>query len=174
MLDALFHALGIRRRPRHRIIGDPAYNRLVITEQCLPGLKDCLGPEIDCGHEGIAYFYGQTDGITTLIAGAIRPAARTTPGSFDVSAVAMARVVRKISDSGLQLVGQVHSHPGQAYHSEGDENGARIAYRGFVSIVLPDYGRCLPSLEGAAMYIFRDGSFTELHHDALTIVPQKL
>ena len=122
-----------------------------------------MGPEIEKGDEGIAYLLGQSDGSNTLAVTAIRPHAKTTQGGFAVTSAAMADVVRSAVDCGLQLVGQVHTHPGRAYHSEGDEDGARIAYSGYVSIVLPDYGRRLPQLDGAATYMFRSGGgFTPL------------
>ena len=65
------------------------------------------------------------------------------------------KVVRAAVDRGLQVVGQVHTHPGDAYHSDGDNAGARIAFTGYVSIVLPDYGRDLPALTRAAAYSSR-------------------
>jgi proteasome lid subunit RPN8/RPN11 len=121
-----------------------------------------MAPEITKGHEGVAYLFGQTNADSTLVVGAIRPECKTTPGSFNVSSAAMARVVRGAGDAGLQVVGQIHSHPKEAFHSSGDEDGARIAYDGFVSVVVPDYGRRLPSLHGAAFYFYRGGAFVEL------------
>jgi proteasome lid subunit RPN8/RPN11 len=126
--------------------------------------------EIEIGFEGIAYLFGLTNGATTVVIGAMRPEARTTPGSFEVSSVAMARVVRKANEAGLQVVGQIHTHPHQAFHSGGDEDGARIAYDGYVSIVVPDYGRHLPSLTAAAVYFFRSGAFVQLGRNALSVV----
>ena len=110
----------------------------------------------------------------TIVLGAIRPDAATTRGSFDISSAAAARVVRKINDAGLQLVGQAHSHPGGAYHSEGDEIGARIAYTGFVSIVVPDYGRRLPAIDGWAGYFYSEGRFIQLVLEQMRVVPQVL
>jgi proteasome lid subunit RPN8/RPN11 len=166
--------LGLSRRSRHRVLPPAVSRRLVLSEASLQGLRACLSPEIERGHEGIAYLYGQTDGSTTVVVGAIRPEARTTPGSFEVSAISMARIVRAVNNMGLQLVGQVHSHPDSAFHSEGDEIGARIAYRGFVSLVAPDYGSHLPSLSGAAVYFFDEGQFVELPSAALAVVPGAL
>jgi proteasome lid subunit RPN8/RPN11 len=133
-----------------------------------------MAPEIAMGCEGIAYLLGQTDGATTLVVGTIRPESRTTPGSFSVSSVAMARIVRRANDLGLQVVGQVHSHPGQACHSAGDDEGARISYDGYVSIVVPDYGRRLPSLAGAAVYFYRQGAFSKLAVEAVKEIPARL
>ncbi|MCV2864409.1 Mov34/MPN/PAD-1 family protein [Albidovulum sediminicola] len=151
--------------------GPPPPSRLVITRSCIEGLGECLSPEIDRGHEGIAYLLGQSDGTTTVAVAAIRPKARTTRGSFAVEAPAMARVVRAAVDRGLQVVGQVHTHPGEAYHSDGDNDGAKIAFTGYVSVVLPDYGRQLPALTGAATYFFQAGSrFIPMAPDAITVI----
>ena len=146
--------------------------RLVLSEACLDGVARSLRRTIAACHEGIVYLLGHTDGETTVATTAIQPAAHTTHGSFNVSSVAMARVVRAAADHGLQVVAQVHSHPGEAYHSEGDVAGARIKYPGYVSIVLPDYGRQLPSLEGAAVYMCNpDRVFHQLGDGAIRTAP---
>jgi proteasome lid subunit RPN8/RPN11 len=66
----------------------------------------------------------------------------------------MARVVALATELDLQVVGQVHTHPHLAGHSDGDEDGANIKFDGFVSIVVPDYGAHLPSLENSAVYSY--------------------
>src|SRR5690606_5718697 len=118
------------RKPAYRP-GPPPRSRLVLTQPCLQALCACLEPEIRLGHEGVAYLLGQTDGTVTLAIAAVRPEAVTTPGSFSVSAPAKAKVVRIATKAGLQVVAQVHTHPGKAYHSDGDVEGARIVYGGF-------------------------------------------
>ncbi len=172
MLKRVQKLLGFRRtkadsgyRP---VTSLPAF-RLVVAEAALHAMQHAMAPEIAKGHEGIAYLAGQTSGETTLVIGALRPEARTTRGSFDVSARAMAKIVRTVADVGLQVVGQIHTHPREAYHSDGDVEGARIAYDGFVSIVLPDYGRHLPSLSQSAVYVYRNGAFAQLGAGAVTI-----
>lgn len=177
MFDAIKRFVHIRRfarAPRYRVLTTPASCRLIISKEALTGFRECISSEIEARHEGIAYLYGHTDGQTTLVMGAIRPDATTTAGSFHVSSVAMARIVRRVNEHGLQLVGQAHSHPGEAFHSGGDEEGARIAYTGFVSIVVPDYGVHLPSLERAAVYAFRDGRFFEFHRVGISVVPRSI
>ncbi|HEX7360659.1 MAG TPA: Mov34/MPN/PAD-1 family protein [Bryobacteraceae bacterium] len=129
-----------------------------------------MAPETDLGHEGIAYLLGLTNGSSTVIVGAIRPESHTTTGSFSVSSVAMARVVRAASNVGLQVVGQIHTHPRAAFHSDGDDDGARIAYDGYISIVVPNYGRELPSFRGAAIYFHRNNNFSQLAAKSLNII----
>ena len=161
----------LRPKPRYRILQEPVHPRIFLLEHCIEGIIQCISPEMQRGHEGVVYLYGQTDGTDTLIAGVIRPEAATSWGSFEVSSLAMARVVNAVCALGLKVVGQLHTHPTLAEHSQGDEDGARIAYQGFTSIVLPDYGRHLPSLEGMAAYMFRDGRFQELPTAKVYVTP---
>ena len=92
-----------------------------------------------------------------------------------VGSPSMATVVRAAVRSGLHVVGQVHTHPGSAYHSRGDDRGAPIAYTGYISIVLPEYGRHLPLLDGAATYVFRANErFVPVEPKRLLIVPGQI
>ena len=145
---------------------------MILTEPAVTALQACLEPNIKQGKEGIAYLLGQSDGITTLVVSVIRPQAVTTRGSFSVSSLAMAQVMRTAVGYGLHAVGQAHTHPGEAYHSEGDNEGARIAYNGYVSVVFPDYGRYLPALDGAAAFMFQNNNeFVPIGADRIVIVP---
>ena len=149
--------------------------RLILTKPSVVALQSCLDSEIKQGKEGIAYLLGQSDGTTTLVVSVIRPQAQTTRDSFSVSSPAMAQVVRTTISCGLQVVGQAHTHPCEAYHSEGDEKGARIAYCGYVSVVFPNYGRHLPALDGAASYSFQSCSgFVPIEPDRITVVPGRI
>lgn len=154
----------------YREVSTPPPCRIIMTESAVNVMRSCMAPEIDLGHEGIAYLLGLTNGISTVVVGAIRPESHTTIGSFSVSSVAMARVVRAASNAGLQVVGQIHTHPRAAFHSDGDDDGARIAYDGYISIVVPNYGRDLPSFRGAAVYFYRNNNFSPLGAKSLKII----
>jgi len=130
-------------------------HRVVLTATCLKMVQETIEQERDNREEGISYLVGLTDAITTLAILAMRPRATTTWGSFSVDHSAMAEIVRKACDHGLQVVGQVHTHPREAFHSEGDEQGARIRYSGYASIVIPEYGRGLPKRDGVATYMYQ-------------------
>ncbi len=173
MLKQFRKLLRTRTKPApatYRPVNRPAPRALVMTEASVVAMRVCISTEITLGHEGIAYLLGQTNGSTTIVVSAIRPESRTARGSFEVSSVAMARIVRKATDAGLQIVGQIHTHPKLAFHSDGDVEGARIAYDGYISIVVPEYGRLLPSLAGAAVYFHRDGVFAELSASAVRVI----
>lgn len=171
MLTRLVRILGLAKTQR-REPAQPPRPKLLITQACVDALHACLSSEIRKGHEGIAYLLGRTDGTVTLAVSAFRPKAKTTPGSFHVEPVAMAVCVRTAARLGLQIVAQVHTHPGVAYHSDGDVEGARIRYIGYASVVLPDYGRRLPHLDEAAVYVFcGNRGWTELDVAEVVIVP---
>lgn len=150
---------------------DPKTYEVIISEAVLTAIARELRPDTTQHHEGIVYLLGRTNGSVTVVIAASRPEATNTRGSFNVTAVAMARTVRAAADIGLQVVGQLHTHPGQAFHSDGDVAGARIRYPGYVSIVVPNYGTGLPGLRGSAFYFCRaDRRFTELGvGDVLTV-----
>lgn len=146
-----------------------------MTEACLDQVRAGLAPEIRKGHEGIVYLLGRTDGATTLAVSVFRPDAETTRGSFCVDSRSMAVGVRAAARFGLQIVAQVHTHPRAAFHSKGDVEGAKIRYAGYSSLVIPEYGRNLPSLGGVAAYMFiRDRRWVPLGPSDLLIVPGAL
>ncbi|MBI5103311.1 MAG: Mov34/MPN/PAD-1 family protein [Nitrospirae bacterium] len=172
-MSSIFERL-LRRKPNKNTAAS-RNTRLILGESVIKALQDCLSKEIHQKNEGVAYLFGQSDDVTTLAVSAYKPEAETTPGSFFVSAPSMAKVVRAASNLGLQVVGQVHTHPGHAFHSNGDNAGARIAYSGFVSIVLPSYGRHLPSLNGAAFYMYyAERGFVELNSRSVHIIPGRI
>lgn len=145
--------------------------KLLLTQACLEAIGAGLEPEVRKGHEGIVYLLGRTDGVTALATTVFRPEAITTPGSFRVEPQAMAACVQAAAQYEMQVVGQLHTHPGDAYHSEGDVEGARIRYLGYASVVLPDYGRRLPSLAGAAAYLWASSGWKQLAADDVIIIP---
>ena len=166
----------LRYRPAYRVVSPPQPRRIVLTAGCHNALQTSLAPEIARRHEGIVYLLGQTDGHTSLAAAVFRPSAITTRGSFHVDKLAMRPLIDAASAAGLKVVGQLHTHPQEAYHSAGDEAGALIRFNGFVSIVLPDYGTRLPSLDGAAVYMFSSAArrFVQLWPDDFSILREQL
>ena len=150
----------------------PPQPKILIAADCLAALRAALRLSQERRHEGVAYLLGRTDGTTVLAVSVFAPNARTTAGSFHVDARSMAACASLAGQYELQIVAQVHTHPGSAYHSDGDVEGAKILYPGFASIVLPVYGAHLPSFEGAAAYMWRaDKRWHELSTDDIVIIP---
>jgi proteasome lid subunit RPN8/RPN11 len=69
---------------------------------------------------------------------------------------------RKLADTGLRLIAQVHSHPQEAYHSETDDRYAIVTADGGLSLVVPDFGRAPADPTSWAVYRLTKGSWREL------------
>lgn len=163
-----FFRLGVRQvAEREPAVGQ---RRLVLTRSCLIAAFDLLRAWGERNHEGIVYLLGKTDITSTVAVAAIAPEAQTTYGSFEVSTRAMARIVRVAARLGLQVVGQVHTHPGEAYHSEGDLEGMRNRYGGYVSLVLPRYGAGVPTLEKASILMCSESGEQEIGASEVSVV----
>ena len=57
-----------------------------------------------------------------------------------------------LRSNGEFLFAQVHSHPGIAFHSDDDCNEAISYKKGFISIVVPDYGQNMNGLDVCAIF----------------------
>src|SRR5579862_1296060 len=117
-------------------------------------------------HEGVAYWAGRRVGDGCVVTTCIAPAAETTWGSFDTSAHTNARVVIYLASAGLELLGQIHSHPGNLVgHSDGDDERALMPYEGFLSVVVPHYAsRGMRPLTICGVHIFENSRFRRLEN----------
>jgi hypothetical protein len=67
-------------------------------------------------------------------------------------------LVRRLRERDEKLVAQVHSHGGSAFHSSGDDERAASFYPGYLSVVVPQFGRGVHGLEDCAVLEFdREG-----------------
>lgn len=135
--------MKIERR-RHPTPQPPAVSPTWLPAHVLDRTVDLLlqSGTLDDPHEGVVYWAGRRVGGECFVTTCIAPAAETTFGSFETSSQTNARVVMYLANAGLELVGQVHSHPSDLVgHSDGDDERALMPYLGFLSIVVPDYAR---------------------------------
>jgi hypothetical protein len=70
---------------------------------------------------------------------------------------------RDLSESGLRLIAQVHSHPREAYHSDADDRYAIVTAEGGLSLVVPDFGRAPPDPTSWAAYRLHNREWQELN-----------
>jgi proteasome lid subunit RPN8/RPN11 len=115
-------------------------------------------------HEGVVYWAGRRAGNECFVTTLIAPSAQTTRGSFRTSSAANARVVIYLANAGLELLGQVHSHPGSLVdHSDGDDEDALMPYDGFYSLVVPNYAsQGMRPLSMCGVHLFEKARFRRL------------
>lgn len=121
------------------------------------------------GHENVAYLGGYDIGDLKVACSVIMPKASTGPGFYDTDVASHAEVVLALSDLELEVVGQIHTHPGSAvYHSDDDDELAFVKGEGFWSIVVPNYARngILPFSQ-CGFHLHTNGVFHLLSADAV-------
>lgn len=108
--------------------------------------------------EGVALWAGVRDGNTIYIKRTIIP--KQDAGSVEdgliyvVRGEELHRIALDLFDSGMQLIAQIHSHPGEAYHSETDDAYPIVTVVGGISVVVPNFAIGGLNLKEWAVYRF--------------------
>src|SRR5439155_4903701 len=71
---------------------------------------------------------------------------------YFVSGETLFELNRHLSESGLRLIAQVHSHPQEAFHSEADDRYAIVTTEGGLSLVVPNFGHASADPVSWAVY----------------------
>lgn len=154
------------RQPKALAPGRPM---VAITEAVIRASEQYLHAGFWRPTEKVVYWAGikREDVFTALTV--IRPDARLTRGSFRTTPAANAEVIAFLSDRGLALVGQVHTHPGAwVDHSGGDDEDAFMPRENYISIVVPSYcrGGMLP-IERCGVHRYEGRTFRRITGDEL-------
>lgn len=113
--------------------------------------------------EGLLYFAGVIASASDIFVTAVYRIGHEPQGDAVVVTNAEARwLVRTLRDRDEKLVGQLHSHRGRAGHSWGDDVHATSFHTGFLSFVVPYFGRRQTDPGDCAVLEFRNGGFEEL------------
>jgi len=131
-------------------------DRIIVPGQAVDLVLDHLRLLGNRGFEGVGFWVGQVRNREAVVEAAFIP--RQTTGETDTGLVVVIegdelfRMNVILHKHGWVLVAQVHSHPGEAYHSETDDDLAVVSQVGGLSIVIPDFARRGFTLEEAAVY----------------------
>lgn len=128
------------------------------------------------GVEGMALWVGHREGREVQVVETVIPAQRgiRSPDGVGVTVDGdeLFRLNVHLHEHRLGLVAQLHSHPGDAYHSDTDDAFPIATTAGAFSIVVPDYASRPFSLKRCAIYrLFPQQGWVELSTvEALTII----
>ena len=117
--------------------------------------------------EALLFWGGILSASTAQITGIYLPGHRPDGAHAALSKEESRWLVRRLHARDEKLIAQVHSHPGEAYHSDGDDAGAASFHVGFLSIVVPQYGRGVASLNDCAIFEFDGTVFMELKAESI-------
>jgi hypothetical protein len=65
---------------------------------------------------------------------------------FHIPAASMTQLMGVLARQRVTLLAQIHSHPGEAFHSEADDRWAVVRHRGALSIVVPEFASRVTAL----------------------------
>jgi hypothetical protein len=115
------------------------------------------------GMEAIVLWAGTFSSTTSFDVGLVIRPRQTAYRSSDGLLAAVDddeifRVNRAVSEHGMRLVAQLHTHPGDAYHSDTDDHHALVTARGGFSLVVPFFASGGFDLDVVAVYRLEVGN----------------
>jgi hypothetical protein len=122
--------------------------------------------------EAVALFAGTVSGATALVTEAILPLQKSykleSGLMYHVEGEELHRINVWLYKNKLKLLGQIHSHPTEAYHSETDDEYPIISTVGGLSIVVPNFARGKMKHDEWAYYrLSQEGQWVEVNFESL-------
>jgi hypothetical protein len=118
----------------------------------------------EMGCEGLALWLGDVRDSVAHVSDVLVPEQvpiREEDGvGYFVLGETLARLNRELYARRMHLLSQVHSHPGEAYHSTTDDRYAIVTEEGGFSVVVPWFGRRRP-FEECAIYRLEHGRWID-------------
>jgi hypothetical protein len=140
-------------------VGVLGASRFCVSDVLIAETEQFLKDVGEQGFEGLMLWAGsvRADSPTIIdVVGCIAPDQTLVRGEdgvgLHVDGDELFRLNAMLYRKRLLLIGQVHSHPSQAYHSTTDDRYAVVTIPGGLSIVVPDFARHGFCLDSAAVY----------------------
>lgn len=114
--------------------------------------------------EALVFWGGVVAGDSLQVTGLLLPNHQPQGGCVRLTEAESRWVLRTLHHRDEKLIAQVHSHPGDAFHSWGDDQGAASFHPGYVSVVVPRLGWQVNTLQECEVLEFDSGTFSALSH----------
>lgn len=153
----------------NRRVGSPtdlaATHSLTVPRDLVEGTGEALRSLGDRGFEALVLWLGKvSDGVATVVEAFVpdqHPIRDETGVGYFVDGESLFALNVHLHREGLLLLAQVHSHPGEAYHSSADDRYAIVTTEGGYSLVAPDFGAAF-AIPSCAIYRLEDGEWGPL------------
>lgn len=139
------HNMNIRKKPSF-------INKFIITQDVIHKTKIALVQAGKLRKEGLVFWSGTLNGDVANIKTVICPETIATCVSAKLSRNGLEYIYNTIKKNNEFLFIQVHSHPGIAFHSDDDDNEAISFKKGFISIVVPYFGKYMEDLSSCLIF----------------------
>jgi len=128
-----------------------------IVQRTFSTLRECGRAECECA----VYWIGPSE--SNAVNGVEHPIHRRSPFGYEINDHWLTDFWKRLAASKHSVKAQVHTHPGEAFHSETDDNWPIVSKEGFLSIVIPDFATGEISLKNAWIGRLRgDGIWSRL------------
>ncbi len=107
----------------------------VLVDKTLIHLREASTAACECA----VLWLGRRDRGSVWIKEAYRPLQTAKVNMFHISQEGMNALYGELRRNRYMVAAQVHSHPGQAFHSKADDLGAIVCHEGGLSIVVPNF-----------------------------------
>ena len=106
-------------------------------------LRSCGRGACEC----VVYWTGPVD---EDVADAVEHPVHLRSGfGYEIDSNWLTQFWKRLATAGRSIKAQVHTHPGEAFHSATDDRWPIVSQAGFLSIVLPDFAAGEPTLDRA-------------------------
>jgi hypothetical protein len=116
--------------------------------------------------EGLVLWLGQVEPGRAHVIRALVPDQQSVSDEegigYFVEGETLFKLNQVLSETGLRLIAQVHSHPSEAYHSATDDRYAIVTADGGFSLVVPNFGKAPADPSSWAVYRLVGGDWKEL------------
>jgi proteasome lid subunit RPN8/RPN11 len=128
-------------------------------------LQECGRGECECA----VYWAGPTP--ADLVDRIDHPIHSRSPFGYEIQDSWLTEFWKRLAKSGRSVKAQIHTHPGEAFHSATDDRWPIVSQAGFLSIVIPDFAAGEPSLDNAWIgRLQADGTWRHLESAAEAVI----
>lgn len=109
--------------------------------------------------EALVFWGGAISGDHAHVTGLYVLVHRAQGGTVRVTREEARWLVHELRRRDEKLIAQFHSHPGEAYHSSGDDDHPAAFHEGLLSIVAPDFAADVATPVDCAVHEYTGGHF---------------
>jgi proteasome lid subunit RPN8/RPN11 len=128
-----------------------------LVECTLSALREAGARDCEC----VMLWLGQPGRDKIEVMKAYRPTQNARADMFHIPRSGMSALYEELRRHRLMVAAQVHSHPGEAFHSEADDKWAIVRHQGALSLVVPKFALVTTVssfLEDTKVYQFSSGA----------------
>lgn len=138
------------------ISGFAEIERIHVKERLVTVAHEHLRAVGKRGYEGLALWAGTSEGKDFYVRHTLVPEQRCTRSQYGVGVSVSPQELHRLNvwlfENQMRVIGQLHSHPGEAYHSDTDDAFPLATTIGCVSLVVPDFAAAPFALPRCAVY----------------------